>query len=122
MRRWTSLSRESRETYWRSLHAMNGTRVVIALVLLLYLTFDRSDHVSGYQLYAETCILYLIAAIGFGTLTYYVRRRFLFQVVVQVLVDIGVISLLYLSAGGARSGLIILYLFPLAGRRSWRRC
>lgn len=115
MRRWTSLSRESRETYWRSLHAMNGTRVVIALVLLLYLTFDRSDHVSGYQLYAETCILYLIAAIGFGTLTYYVRRRFLFQVVVQVLVDIGVISLLYLSAGGARSGLIILYLFPLAG-------
>jgi two-component system sensor histidine kinase PilS (NtrC family) len=115
MRRWTSLSRESRETYWRSLHAMNGTRVVIALVLLLYLTFDRSDHVSGYELYSETCILYLIAAVGLGTLTYYVRRRFLFQVVVQVLLDIGVISLLYLTAGGARSGLVILYLFPLAG-------
>lgn len=115
MRRWTALSRESRETYWRSLHAMNGTRVVIALVLLLYLTFDHKDLTAGFELYAETCILYLIAAIGFGTLAYYVKRRFLFQVGLQVLVDIAVISLLYLSAGGARSGLVILYLFPLAG-------
>ena len=115
MRRWAALSRESRETYWRSLHAMNGTRVVIALVLLLYLTFDRKDHSGGYLLYAETCIIYLIAAIGFGTLALYVRRRFLFQVALQVLVDIAVISLLYHSAGGARSGLVILYLFPLAG-------
>jgi two-component system sensor histidine kinase PilS (NtrC family) len=115
MRRWTDLSRESRETYWRSLHAMNGTRVVIAIVLLLYLTFDRRDHTAGYVLYAETCILYLVAAVGFGTLAYYVRRRFLLQVSVQVLVDIAVISMLYLSAGGARSGLVILYLFPLAG-------
>ena len=115
MHRWAALSRESRETYWRSLHAMNGTRVVIALVLLLYLTFDRKDHTSGYLLYAETCIIYLIAAICFGTLALYVRRRFLFQVSLQVLVDIAVISLLYLAAGGARSGLVILYLFPLAG-------
>jgi two-component system sensor histidine kinase PilS (NtrC family) len=115
MRRWTALSRESRETYWRSLHAMNGTRVVIAVVLLLYLTFDRKDHSSGYLLYAETCITYLVAAVGFGMLGWYVRRRFLFQVVLQVLVDIAVISLLFLAAGGVRSGLVILYLFPLAG-------
>jgi two-component system sensor histidine kinase PilS (NtrC family) len=115
MRRWAALTRESRETYWRSLHAMNGTRVVIALVLLLYLTFDRREHGAGYLLYAETCTLYLAAAVGFGALAFYVRRRFLLQVVVQVLVDIGVISMLYLSGGGARSGLVILYLFPLAG-------
>ncbi|MES2016577.1 MAG: ATP-binding protein [Pseudomonadota bacterium] len=115
MRRWTALSRESRETYWRSLHAMNGTRVVIALVLLLYLTLDRRGQSAGYVLYAETCVVYLIAAVGFGSLAYYVRRRFLFQVAAQVMLDIAVISLLYLSAGGARSGLVILYLFPLAG-------
>ena len=27
MRRWSALSGETRETFWRSLHAMNGTRV-----------------------------------------------------------------------------------------------
>ncbi|MFL6659729.1 MAG: sensor histidine kinase [Massilia sp.] len=115
MRRWATLSRESQATYWSSLQAMCGTRVVIAVVLLLYLTFDRRDHSSGYILYAETCIVYLVAALGFGLLAYYVRRRFLLQVGIQVLVDIAIISLLYLAAGGGRSGLVILYLFPLAG-------
>jgi two-component system sensor histidine kinase PilS (NtrC family) len=37
------------------------------------------------------------------------------QLSCQILVDIGAISLLYLAAGGARSGLGLLYLFPLAG-------
>ncbi len=115
MRRWVDLSRESRDTYWRSLYAMNATRVVIALVLLLYLTFDRPGQGSGYRLYAETCIAYLVAAVAFGALAYYVRRRFLLQVVIQVLTDIAVVSLLYLAAGGSRNELVILYLFPLAG-------
>ena len=115
MRRWNALTRDSRETFWRSLHAMNATRVVIAIVLLLYLAFDRNNHTSGYLLYAETCIAYMILALGFGALTLYVRRRFMLQVMVQIAVDIAVISLLYLAAGGARSGLVILYLFPLAG-------
>ncbi|SHG35966.1 PAS domain-containing sensor histidine kinase [Massilia sp. CF038] len=115
MSRWNALSRESRQTFWRSLQAMNGTRVVIALVLLVYLIFDRKDYDSGYLLYAETCIAYLMLAIGFGMLTHYLRRRFLLQVALQVALDIAVISTLYLTAGGARSGLVILYLFPLAG-------
>jgi len=115
MRRWNALSGETRETFWRSLHAMNGTRVVIAFVLLLYLTFDRKDYTSGYLLYAETCIVYLILAILFGLMTIYVRKRFTLQVATQIAVDIAVISTLYLSAGGARSALVILYLFPLAG-------
>ncbi len=33
----------------------------------------------------------------------------------QIAVDITVISLLYIAAGGARSGLAILFLFPLWG-------
>ena len=48
-------------------------------------------------------------------LTVYWRRRFLIQLGAQIALDIGVISLLYISAGGVRSGLAILYLFPLAG-------
>ncbi len=115
MRRWTALSPESRETFWRSLHAMNATRIVIAVLLLLYLVFDRQDYATGYFLYAETCIFYLVMAIVFAMFAAYVRKRFLVQVVVQIAVDIAVISTLYLTAGGARSGLVILYLFPLGG-------
>lgn len=115
MRRWNALTGASRDTFWRSLNAMNATRVVIALVLLLYLTFDRSDRTTAVLLYAETCMVYVIAAVLFSALTFYVRRRFLLQVSVQIAVDIAIISTLYLAAGGARSGLVILYLFPLAG-------
>jgi two-component system sensor histidine kinase PilS (NtrC family) len=115
VRRWNALTRESRDTFWRSLYAMNGTRIVIAVVLLLYLTFDRQDYANSYYLYAETCIAYVILAIAFAALAFYVRRRFLLQVVTQISIDIAVISVLYLTAGGARSGLVILYLFPLAG-------
>jgi two-component system sensor histidine kinase PilS (NtrC family) len=116
MASWNTLSEESRDTFWRSLQALNATRVVISLVLLVYLSFDaRSITSDGAFLYSETCILYLVAAILFALLTVNVRRRFLMQLSVQIAVDIGVISLLYLAAGGARSGLVILYLFPLAG-------
>ncbi|MES2900857.1 MAG: ATP-binding protein [Pseudomonadota bacterium] len=115
MNRWNTLSGDTRDTFWRSLLAMNATRVVIAVVLLLYLVFDRKDIESGYLLYAETCIAYLTLAIMFCIFTLYVRRRFMMQIVCHIAVDIAVISLLYLSAGGARSGLVILYLFPLAG-------
>jgi two-component system sensor histidine kinase PilS (NtrC family) len=116
MARWQALSAESRETFWRSLQTLNATRIVIAMVLVLYLTFDsKGVRAGGDPLYAETCIAYLVMAILFGMLAVYWRRRFLLQLGAQIAFDIGVISLLYVSAGGIRSGLAILYLFPLAG-------
>ena len=115
MKGWNALSAESRATYWRSLLTMSATRVVIALVLLLFLTVDRSDKSTAYYLYAETCGIYLAAAVMLGLLALYVQKRFLLQVTLQVVLDIVIISILYLIAGGPRSGLVILYLFPLAG-------
>src|SRR5688500_10241544 len=113
MARWHALSPESRETFWRSLQTLNFTRVVIALVLLLYLTFSgASAERSGYALYAETGATYLVLAIGFALLTHRWRHRFLLQLSAQIAIDIGIISILYLAGGGARSGLVILYLFP----------
>ncbi len=113
---WQGLSVESRETFWRSLQTLNATRIVIAVVLLLYLSFDnKGPRASGHYLYAQTCIAYLLAAILFGMLTVYWRRRFLYQLGVQIAFDLAVISLLYIGGGGLRSGLAILYLFPLAG-------
>ena len=116
MARWQTLSAESRETFWRSLKTLNASRIVIALVLLLYLSFDAMGaRAQGPHLYAETCIAYLATAVVFAMVTLWWRRRFLAQLSLQIACDIAVISLLYISADGVRSGLAILYLFPLAG-------
>jgi two-component system sensor histidine kinase PilS (NtrC family) len=115
MRSWPSLSAASRATFWRSLQTFTVTRIVIAVVLLLYLSFDP---VRGRAVMAPstgTCIAYLAAALLFAAVTYGWRRRFMWQLAAQVLTDIGAISLLYMAAGGVRSGLGLLYLFPLAG-------
>ena len=110
------LSAETRETFWRSLQTLNGTRVVIALVLLVYLSFDSTGlRASGAFIYAEACMAYLVLAIAFALMTLYLRRRFLTQLLSQVACDLAMISLLYVASGGGRSGLAILYLFPLAG-------
>ena len=116
MARWQALSVQSRETFWRSLQTLTATRIVIAVVLLLYLSLDtRGAGTGGQYLYAETCIAYLAVAFLFGVLTVYWRHRFMLQLGAQIALDLGVISLLYFSGGGVRSGLAILYLFPLAG-------
>jgi two-component system sensor histidine kinase PilS (NtrC family) len=116
MFRWQALSPESRATFWRSLQTLNATRIVIALVLLVYLSFDaRHGRSNVHPIYADTCIAYVLLALLFGTLTLYWKRRFKVQLACQVAVDLVAISLLYLAAGGVRSGLGILYLFPLAG-------
>ncbi|MCA1857976.1 two-component sensor histidine kinase [Massilia oculi] len=112
----TLLSPESRATLWRSLQTLTVTRIVIALVLLLYLGVSinggagRLDAVN-----TQACLFYLAAALVFAVLATWWRRRFALQLGGQVALDLAVISLLYLDAGGMRSGLAILYLFPLAG-------
>lgn len=114
--RLPALSAASRETFWRSLQTLNGTRVVIAIVLLVYLSFDsRGLRASGQFIYAEICLIYLMLALAFALMTLYSRKRFLLQLLLQIACDLAVISLLYLAAGGLRSGLAILFLFPLAG-------
>ncbi|TFW34041.1 sensor histidine kinase [Massilia horti] len=116
MSRRQPLSAQSRATFWRSLQALNITRIVIALVLLLYLVFDaRLAHSIVGSIYAQTCISYLVLALAFAIVTTCWKRRFMAQLGSQVAIDIIAISLLYLDAGGLRSGLGILYLFPLAG-------
>jgi two-component system sensor histidine kinase PilS (NtrC family) len=116
MARGPALSAESRATFWRSLQTLNATRIVIVLVLLAYLGFGaKAVRAGGHLAYTETCIAYLVLALLFAIVTLSWRRRFLAQLACQIAVDIGAISLLYLAAGGARSGIGILYLFPLAG-------
>ncbi len=116
MTRWQTLSDDARDTFWRSLQTLNASRVVIAIVLLVYLSFDETGiRVTGKLIHSEICIFYLLMAIAFVALTLRIHSHFLLQLGCQVALDIGVIGLLYLTAGGVRSGLALLFLFPLAG-------
>jgi two-component system sensor histidine kinase PilS (NtrC family) len=104
-------------TFWRSLQTLNVSRVVVALVLQVYLSLRSSkDFLFSEQFwFRETAIIYLILAIGFVLIKAYYRKRFMLQLMSQITMDIAIVSLMYLAAGGGRSGLAILYLFPLAG-------
>lgn len=107
----------TRDTYWRSLQAFNVTRVVIASVLLAYLSFNhgKGQWPSDQSVYRQLCLLYVISSMMLVMLAHNFRRNFLAQLVSQIAFDIIVISLLYASAGGTKTGLAILYLFPLVG-------
>lgn len=110
-------SSETRETFWRTLQTFCITRIVIAVVLLIYLSFNTSKAFEAAEQFIkwETCAIYLGVAVGFAMLSAYFQRRFVLQVLVQIGVDIAAVSFLYAAAGGTKSGLAILYLFPLAG-------
>ncbi|MDB5796740.1 MAG: two-component sensor histidine kinase [Paucimonas sp.] len=105
------------DTFWLTLQAFNATRLAIAVVLLLYLMFNSREGfwVFDQFLYLETCVLYLGLALAALVLPSLTRRNFTLQVMVGIAVDIAVMSTFYIAAGGARSGLGILFLFPLAG-------
>ena len=106
-----------RETFWRTLQTFSATRIVIAVVLLAYLSANSKKDfwASEAFFYREICFVYLVLAFAFAILALYWRRRLVLHLVSQVALDIVVISVLYVAAGGAKSGLAILYLFPLAG-------
>ena len=114
---WNVLVKTPRETLWRTLTTFTATRIFIALALLLYLSFNSSKPTSDAEqlVYWEACIGYLLLAFAFAGFVLFHRRGFLLQLAGQIVADIAVVTILYVASGGGRSGLAILYLFPLAG-------
>lgn len=110
-----AISHDVRNTFWRALQTFAFTRTLIVAALLVYFGWVGARAARGGEYFWLVCMGYMLLALGFVLLASYWRRRFLLQVTVQILVDLAVISLLYLSVGGLKSGLAILYLFPLAG-------
>lgn len=106
-----------RDSFWRTLMTFNITRVVIAMLLFALLAFNIKSGLSDseHDIYWQTCLGYLVLATLFVGSAFYYRGRFILQLLVQITVDIVAISLLYAASGGTRSGLAILFLFPLAG-------
>ncbi|MFZ6646429.1 two-component system sensor histidine kinase NtrB [Undibacterium sp. TJN25] len=108
--------RPNYNTFGRSLQTLNVSRVVVAIVLLGYLSLKSGQFWSPAQmLFRQTCMVYLMLTVGFVLLKIYWPRRFMLQLAAQTAVDITIISILYVGTSGAKNGLAILYLFPLAG-------
>ncbi|WP_394778455.1 nitrogen regulation protein NR(II) [Undibacterium sp.] len=108
--------RPNYNTFGRSLQTLNVSRVVVAIVLLGYLSLKSGEFWSPAQmLFRQTCMIYLVLTVGFVLLKIYWPRRFMLQLAAQTAVDITIISMLYVGTSGAKNGLAILYLFPLAG-------
>lgn len=108
---------EIRDTFWRSLATFAVTRSVIAVVLLLYLAFNlrRAASPGNFLLYWQVCSSYLLLSAVFAFCALRYRRHFLWQLWLQLTIDLIVISILFIETDGIRGGLAILYLFPLAG-------
>ncbi len=105
------------DTFWRTLLTFSITRIVIAVLLMVYLSVSmrhvslQSPDVDAWRIAGA----YLGLAFIFVVLVVRYPRRYYLQLIIQLNVDLFVVSTLYAMVGGARSGLAILYLFPLAG-------
>lgn len=108
---------ESRDTLWRTFQTFSVTRIVIGFVLLAYMGFNARQGIDVMQqvVSLQSCTSYVVLAVALAALAVYWQKQFELQLLAQITLDIAAISLLYLAAGGANSGLAILYLFPLAG-------
>ncbi|MEB0137889.1 MULTISPECIES: sensor histidine kinase [unclassified Undibacterium] len=104
-------------SFWRSLQTLNISRIIVALCLLFLLNLRSGREVWAFAHMAarDICFFYLFSSIGYTVLKLLHTRHFIIQLFSQIALDIIVIASLYLASGGAKGGLSILFLFPLAG-------
>lgn len=102
---------------WKPLRLLTFYRLILAgLLTILYFTISGNTTLgmSAPGLYGLTCIAYLL----FGLLAGFAARLrwpgFELQGITQILVDIGVITLLTFASGGLDSGLGILLIITVA--------
>jgi two-component system, NtrC family, sensor histidine kinase PilS len=106
------------EAPWRTLEYFASTRVIVASALVLANAAFGIRPVglpAGPQLMLLATLAYFALAAIFAGLALYVHRRFLPQVMGQLLLDLVIITAMVVTGGGVASGWVILYLLPLAG-------
>jgi two-component system sensor histidine kinase PilS (NtrC family) len=109
------------EPAWRTLEYFALARVLVASALMLSvaafgapLATRGAAELDGSRVLAGSFVYFVLAA-GLALAAFFVRRRFVLQVAAQLAVDLAVISAMLVAGGGLRSGVMILYLLPLAG-------
>ena len=106
-------------SYWRSLRYFALARLVVAAVLVAWVSVLRGTEGAADAFDARgflaTAVAYLAAAAAFVPLSRPGGRRLQPLAIAQVAVDVLALSLLGHFAGGLRSGLPILLILPNAG-------
>ena len=95
-----------------------STRVIVAAALVFASAAFGARPLGVSGLAGSTLVAslsYFAFAALFAGLSLYVHRRFLAQVIGQLVLDLVVITVLVVSSGGVASGLGHLFLLPLAG-------
>jgi two-component system, NtrC family, sensor histidine kinase PilS len=105
------------EAPWRTLEYFASTRVIVASALVLASAASgvRSLTVGAAQWTLVASLVYFGCGAVFAGLALYVHRRFLAQVIGQLVLDLAAITALVVTGGGVASGWAILFLLPLAG-------
>ncbi len=101
---------------WRTLQYLGLARLVIAIGLLLA-TAALGETISSWwsPAYIAAASAYFIGAAALAAASIYLRRRVVAQISLHIAFDLALISVLMITSGGLRSGLVVLYLLPLAG-------
>ena len=105
------------EPYWRSLFYFNVYRLMVAVLLLMSVAIWGTNLSFG----SRNLTLFIAAAAGyvvFGVACFALigtRRRFNWQLALQVAADVGFIVILLYASGGISTGLGLLLLTTLAG-------
>jgi two-component system sensor histidine kinase PilS (NtrC family) len=106
------------ETPWRAVEYFASTRVIVAAALVFASAAFGARPLGMSGVSGSTLVVslsYFAFAALFAGLSLYVHRRFLAQVIGQLVLDLVVITMLVVSSGGVASGWVILFLLPLAG-------
>jgi two-component system sensor histidine kinase PilS (NtrC family) len=106
---------EPGEAPWRTLEYFASTRVIVASALVLATASAGVRPGGGPQWLLLTSLVYFALGALFAGLALYVHKRFLAQVIGQLVLDIASIAVLVVTGGGVASGWPILFLLPLAG-------
>jgi two-component system sensor histidine kinase PilS (NtrC family) len=108
---------EHGEPFWRSLFYFNVYRLLVAVLLLLSVAVWGTNLWFGSRdltLFIAANVSYVVFSVGCFVLIS-TRRRFNWQLTLQVAADVGFIVILLYASGGLSAGLGLLLLTTLAG-------
>lgn len=101
---------------WRTLQYLGLARLIIAIGLLLAIAaFGATVRGWSAPAYIAAAGIYFVGAAALSIASIYLRRRSVAHITAQIAFDLLLISALMITSGGLRSGLVVLYLLPLAG-------
>ena len=102
--------------HWRTLQYLGLARLIITIGLLLAIAALGAT-IRGWSspAYVAAASLYFAGAAALAVASIYLRRRAVVHITAQIAFDLALISALMIASGGLRSGLVVLYLLPLAG-------